>query len=158
MFWILVLVIVTMTSYSILEKKPIADFTFGSKTSSEYWLMFAEITKERKYFEEAGSYYRIPVFTPELHDLSGEEVILQGYYLPYSKIDTMIIISRYPNASCFFCGRAGIESVAMVEVERNGPRYRTDQRLAVKGKLKLNSTDLEQLAFIVTDAMVEELD
>ena len=69
--------------------------------------MFADISMERKFIEAAGAHYRVPVFTPSLLAHSGKEVVLTGYYLPYSKIDSVIIISRYPNASCFFCGQAG---------------------------------------------------
>ncbi len=125
--------------------------------SVDYWKKFAEITKERKYIEEASAYYRIPIFTPELLDLSGEEIMLSGYFLPYSRIDSVIIISRFPNASCFYCGMAGIESVAMVELGKGGQRFRTDQRLVVKGKLALNSTNVNKLAFVIEDARVEEL-
>ena len=125
--------------------------------SIDYWEMFAEIKKERKYIEEASAYYRIPVFTPELVDLSGQEVTLSGYFLPYSKVDSVIIISRYPNASCFFCGLAGIESVAMVELGKTMKQFRTDQRLVVRGNLLLNSTDVKKLAFVISKASVEEL-
>lgn len=128
-----------------------------SPPSVDYWQMFAGISKERKYIEEAGAYYRIPVFTPELQDLSGKEVTLSGYFLPYSKLDSVIIISRFPNASCFYCGLAGIESVAMVELGRNNTTYRTDQRLLVRGNLTLNSTNIQKLAFVLADATVEEL-
>ncbi|MCG8386233.1 MAG: hypothetical protein MJA30_11870 [Cytophagales bacterium] len=123
-----------------------------------YWEMFAGISLERKFVEEADAYYRIPVFTPILLDHTGKEVTLSGYYLPYSELDSVIIISRFPNASCFFCGRAGIESVAMVELDRiNRTSYYMDQRLTVRGKLVLNSTDIKKLAFVITDAFVEEL-
>ena len=97
-----------------------------------YWEMFAEISKKRTFVEEASAHYRIPVFTPELQDLSGKDIALRGYYLPYSTVDSVIIISRFPYASCFFCGRAGIESVAMVELVR------------------------PTLAFVLQDAVVQE--
>lgn len=122
----------------------------------DYWEKFAQIKKERKYIEEASAYYRIPVFTEELKALSGKEVILRGYYLPYSRLDSVIIISRYPNASCFFCGLAGVESVAMVEIDQEDPQYKMDQMLTVRGKLTLNSTDINKLAFVLEDALVGE--
>ena len=84
-------------------------------------------------------------------------MVLSGYFLPYSKLDSVIIISRYPNASCFYCGLAGIESVAMVEVSESDQQYRIDQRLIVKGKLALNSTNTKKLAFVIEDALIEKL-
>jgi len=118
--------------------------------------MFADISLERKYIEEAGAHYRIPVFSPSLLAQSGKEVVLTGYYLPFSKIDSVIILSRFPNASCFFCGQAGIESVAMVEIGEPGS-YKVDQRLSVRGKLVLNTEDVNRLAFILADATVEQV-
>jgi len=126
-------------------------------TSHEnYWLKFAEITRERTYIEEVGTHYLIPVFSPTLLSDEGTEITLTGYYLPYSRQDSVIILSRYPNASCFFCGQAGIESVAMVELV-DLKTYKTDQRLTVRGKLQLNNTDVDRLAFIIKEAEVEEL-
>ena len=127
------------------------------KPTVDYWQLFAGITQEDKILEEAGPNYRMPVFPPELVARSGDEVILSGYFLPYSKIDSVIILSRYPNASCFYCGLAGIESVAMVKIAENHPQFLMDQRLVVKGTLSLNNSDVNKLAFIIEDAIVEEL-
>jgi hypothetical protein len=131
----------------------------GPESSSiDYWKMFAGISKERKYIEEVSAYYRIPVFTPDLQAHVGKELTIKGFYLPYSKIDSVIIISRYPNASCFYCGQAGIESVVMVELGREVPKtFRMDELFLVKGKLLLNNSDINRLAFILTDATVEKL-
>ncbi len=126
--------------------------------SVDYWEIFAGISKERKYFEEVDTYYRVPVFTDELREKEGETIVLSGFFLPYSTEDSLIIISRYPNASCFFCGQAGVESVAMVELEvPNQNAYIMDQMLLVKGKLELNSTDINRLAFVIKEASVVEL-
>jgi len=122
----------------------------------DYWKVFEGISKERTYVEEVGAYYRIPIFTEELLALSGEEITLSGYYLPYSRLDSVIILSRYPNASCFFCGQAGIESVAMIELgSEDADLYRMDEMLLVQGKLSLNSSDIDKLAFVLTDAIIE---
>ncbi len=124
----------------------------------DYWKIFSGISLQRKFIDEADAYYRIPIFTSDLLALAGKEVTLNGYYLPYSKLDSVIIISRFPNAGCFFCGQAGIESVAMVELGRKSDNlYRMDQLIAVTGKLKLNANNINKLAFVITDASVKEL-
>lgn len=146
-----------MTFYFFQQREESKRQIISKSPPVDYWKMFAGISLERKFIEEADAYYRIPIFTPELLDHTGKEVTLSGYYLPFSEVDSVIIISRFPNANCFFCGRAGIESVAMVELERiNRKSYRTDQRLTVRGKLMLNSTNLKKLAFVIADASVEE--
>ena len=153
----IVLLIVAMTFYFFQQWEKSEREIISKSPPVDYWRMFAGISLERKFIEEADAYYRIPIFTSELLAHTGKEVTLSGYYLPYSKVDSVISISRFPNASCFFCGKAGIESVAMVELERiNRKSYHTDQRLTVSGKLLLNSTNFKKLAFVIADASVEE--
>lgn len=155
--WLSVSIVIIESIFLFYQQNEVSETEKISLPSVDYWLMFAKIKKERRYIEEVGAHYRIPVFTSEIQDLSGQEIILSGYFLPYSKLDSVIILSRYPNASCFYCGLAGIESVAMVEVGEISPRYRMDQRLIVKGKLTLNSTNIQKLAFVIENALVEEL-
>lgn len=127
--------------------------------SVDYWQMFSDISLKRTYFEEADAYYKIPVFTSDLLDLSETDITLTGYYLPYSDEDTVIILSNFPIASCFFCGKAGIESVVMVELEDpKQTSYKTDQILTVSGKLRLNSTNIKKLAFVIADAKVGQVE
>lgn len=147
----------TLTFYFFQQKeKTNQDISLESK-SMDYWKMFADISEERKFVEEEDTYYPMPVFTPTLLNLNDKEIKLSGYYLPYSQSDSVIIISRYPYANCFFCGGAGIESVAMVElVEASSETYSTDQILMVKGTLELNSTNFKKLIFVIKDATIEK--
>jgi len=154
---VLIFAIIVIAFFFFSQQDEVFELEENANPSTDYWKKFEKITQERKYIEEASAYYRIPVFTPELLDLSGKEITLSGYFLPYSRLDSVIILSRYPNASCFYCGLAGIESVAMVEVDESRLKYRTDQRLRVKGRLTLNATNIKKLAFVIEDALVEKL-
>ena len=153
-----VLLIAVMTFYFFSQSEESKrEKTVEASPLVDYWEMFAGISLKRKFIEEADAYYRVPIFTPILLDYTGKEVTLSGYYLPYSRIDSVIIISRFPNASCFFCGKAGIESVAMVELGEDATKsYQTDQKLIVKGELVLNATNFKKLAFVIANATVEE--
>ena len=149
-----VILVVAITFCFLFQKQERKREIIPENLAVNYWNMFAGITQERRFIEEADA--RVPIFTSVLQAHSGQEVTLTGNYLPYSKLDSAIIISRFPIANCFFCGKAGIESVAMVELEHASKHtYRTDQRLTVRGKLMLNSTNIKKLAFVITDASVE---
>ncbi|WP_462248446.1 DUF3299 domain-containing protein [Ekhidna sp.] len=156
--WISSFVFIVTLIYAIYQVKIFNEAEQSQELPTiDYWQEFAKVTKERKYIEEASAYYLFPVFTEELVKLSGKEVTLSGYYLPYSKLESAIILSRFPNANCFFCGRAGIESVAMIELEGRASNFRMDQRLTVKGKLMLNNSNVNKLAFVLEEASVVEL-
>jgi hypothetical protein len=149
--------IVAMVYFFVLERDNLSWHGATDETSIGYWKMFAEITTERTFVESAGRHYRLPVFTPEILAMEGQEIQLTGYYLPFSQLDSVIILSRFPNSSCFYCGKAGIESVAMVTLVNKAPTiFRTDQRLSVTGKLELNNASVDKLAFLITGAKVEE--
>ncbi|WP_255590365.1 hypothetical protein [Algoriphagus sp. NBT04N3] len=57
-------------------------------------------------------------------------------------------------AECFFCGAAGPESVAVVYLKAKPPRMKVDQIIEVRGILDLNATDVEEMTFIIRDAII----
>ena len=57
-------------------------------------------------------------------------------------------------SQCFFCGGGGPESVAEVNFAKDPGRFQVDDLITVKGKLKLNSDDLDHINFILTDAVL----
>ena len=156
MISVVVLISATVYFFSLQKQRQQQELTFEDQAGNN-WEMFSGITRERRYIEEANAYYRFPIFSQELKAKAGKEITISGYYLPYSKVDSVIIISRFPIASCFFCGKAGLESVAMVELEKAAKSsYRTDQILTVTGKLTLNSSDIKKLAFVIANASVRK--
>ena len=57
-------------------------------------------------------------------------------------------------SQCFFCGGGGPESVAEVNFATDPGRVKVDDLITVKGKLKLNTEDLDHINFILTDAVL----
>ena len=95
----------------------------------------------------------MPVFPAELKSLVGKEISLEGYYLPIDvPNEAYIIISKFPYSQCYFCGGAGPESIAEVKFKSKPSPFVADQFIRIKGKLKLNETDLEHGNFLVNDA------
>lgn len=125
----------------------------SAQTKVDMWAVFAKTKFEAKYEESLKEYIFAPVFPPDVKDLNGKEITIEGFYVPYDG-DDFIIISKYPQSQCFFCGGGGPESVAEVKFKGQVPKFRTDDLITVKGKLKLNEKDLEHMNFIVTDAVL----
>ncbi len=124
---------------------------------SDGWASFAKTKFETKYNEKAAEYFMMPVFPPELKALVGKEVSLEGYYMPIDvEGNSYIILSKFPYSQCFFCGGAGPETIAEVSFKIKPAKFEADQFIRVKGKVKLNETDLEHGNFILTDAVLVE--
>ena len=130
-------------------------FTGTSFAQTDGWVSFARTKFEAKYNEKAQEYFMSPEFPPELKNLVGKEINLEGYYLPIDvEGDAYIILSKFPYSQCFFCGGAGPESIAEISFKTKQNKFDADQYIRVKGKLKLNATDLEHGNFILEEAVV----
>lgn len=126
------------------------------KWEPEGWLLFLKVKFEPKFLKEHNAKYLIPVFNNAIKAREGTLVSLSGYYLPFKLEDNRLFLSKYPYAACFFCGGAGPESVVEVIFPAAKPKLKQDQVITVKGKLKLNDTDIDRLNFILEDAVVIE--
>jgi len=134
---------------------PILFFATSAFAQADGWASFAKTKFEAKYNEKAQEYFMFPEFPPDLKALVGKEINLEGYYLPIDVDgDAYIILSKFPYSQCFFCGGAGPESIAEVTFRSKPDRFEADQFIRVKGKLKLNPSDLEHGNFILEDAIV----
>ena len=128
--------------------------SFG-QTKFDAWDAFAKTKFEPKYYEKLGEYLFYPTFSAELKALVGKEITIQGFYVPFAPEDgNYIVLSKYPMSQCFFCGGAGPESIVEVNFARELPKFQIDDLVTVKGKLKLNTDDMDHVNFILTDAVL----
>jgi hypothetical protein len=57
-------------------------------------------------------------------------------------------------SQCFFCGGGGPESIAEVTFKVDPGKFQVDDLITVKGKLKLNASDIEHVNFILEEAVL----
>ena len=119
----------------------------------EGWQIFSSVEFYPKYFEEAGEELATPRFPDELKQLEGKEVELSGFYIPL-EMDSSIMLSALPYSSCFFCGGAGPETIAEIQIFPPPKDLSPDAFIRVKGKLKLNDWDLTHMNFILEEAKI----
>lgn len=122
----------------------------NAQTPAENWKTLSKLEYE-KSSDEYGEIY-LPKFVADIKALEGKEIELSGYIIPFDGMFSPdhLIISSLPVASCFFCGGAGPETVAEVYLKET-VKY-TAKKVIVKGKLVLNSSDVDQLMYILKDA------
>jgi len=120
--------------------------------SPNLWKVFEGVRFESKYIDEEKASFYIPQFGDELLQMEGKKYVVKGYYLPIDLSSDGLVLSRYPMATCFFCGEAGPESVMMVFPSKKLEGLRMDDELTFEGTLELNADDVYQLSFILKDA------
>lgn len=119
------------------------------------WTSLAQVTYKKEYDELLGIKVDKPIFSKELRKLEGQEIKLRGYIIPTEgfKSHKEFVFSAYPYASCFFCGKAGPETV--VEIQAKKEILYTSEPIEIKGRLVLNDEDINRLMFLLKD--VEKL-
>jgi len=109
--------IVMKTSISLLLfSLCIFCITLSAQPRNE-WRLFADMEFEEFFNEDIGTYDLKPVISDDILALEGQEVVLLGYIISSSKTDGFenVILSKFPFTSCYFCGNAGMETVAEIE-------------------------------------------
>lgn len=116
------------------------------------WRTLSKVTFEKKYDELLGFKVDVPVFSQAIQDLEGQIIEISGYIVPVEgyKSHTEFVFSAYPYNMCFFCGGAGPETVMEVTATE-AVKYSTE-RITLRGKLLLNSSNINRLMYILVDA------
>ncbi len=120
------------------------------------WINLADVSFEEKQMEDVELTYNHATFGESLKALAGQEVSITGYMIPMDPMGITFVLSRNPNATCFFCGGAGPETVLQIKVKPGKfKRYSVDDRLTFKGILRMHEKDIDSLTYVLEDA--EEL-
>ncbi|WP_276166414.1 hypothetical protein [Zobellia alginiliquefaciens] len=114
------------------------------------WDDLAKVDYTEKYFPTYDSNFLYPEFSQEIINLQGKEVTLSGYFLDVDPNGELIILSKNPLASCFFCGNGGPETAVELHFKTK-PNFNTDDVVLITGTLKLNKDDVEHFNYILTD-------
>ncbi len=122
------------------------------------WKAFAKVKFEPEFQEKEQHYLLVPKFDEQIKQLEGKQVKLKGFVMPFDYGDEpVIVLSKFPFSSCYFCGGAGPESVAEIFFEDEPLEFDTDTKITVIGTLRLNVEDISHMNFILEDSeLVEE--
>ncbi|MBK7231967.1 MAG: hypothetical protein IPH93_06830 [Saprospiraceae bacterium] len=122
--------------------------------SQSIWPILSQVKYKKIQDEQLGFEVDYPIFGSELRSLDGKWVQVKGYIIPTDgyKSHTEFVFSAFPYKSCYFCGGAGPETVMEIQAHQ-GIQF-TSEKIELKGRLKLNDSDLNRLMFILTDAEI----
>ncbi|MEM9025076.1 MAG: DUF3299 domain-containing protein [Bacteroidota bacterium] len=118
------------------------------------WKTLEDVRFTEKYSNEVEAYYYYPHFGPSVKALEGKELYLKGYMLALDPEAGFYLLSRYPMASCFFCGSGGPETIVQLNLQPGHRKFKMDQVVTMKGTLKLNKQDIHQCNYIFEDAVL----
>jgi hypothetical protein len=135
-----------MLSSSFINEEPI----------SVSWKTLEDVSFDKKWSKAEGMFLLIPNFGPNITQLKDKRILITGYMIPIDIETNYYVLSSNPYASCFFCGGAGPESVMSIKFKGKVKRFNTDDRVTLLGKLSLNKENLEELNYILEEAVLKQ--
>lgn len=134
----------------------VVDTTIFQKDKDGYydisWKQLAKVTFNEAFVDSMDAYVPFPVFHPEIKFLEGKKIKVKGYVIPIEETgdESILVLSAFPFTNCFFCGNAGPESVMDIKLKKKTKkRFKQDDIITFKGKLRLNDSDLYYLNYIL---------
>ena len=97
-------------------------------------------------------------FIAMIEELEGEEITLKGYVIPLSgrQAQSHFMFSAYPYNNCFFCGKAGPESVIEVFTKEDTKIPFSEKSITIKGIFEFTSRDASGVMFSLKEAELVE--
>jgi hypothetical protein len=115
------------------------------------WMILQRVNTRPVSIEGVEGFVPLPVFPEKIRGYDGRLVDIDGYVIPLDKSGKTVALSAYSMAECFFCGKAGPASVMTVKLKKADKKYKTDQLVTFRGRLRLNDKDPKELFYILED-------
>jgi hypothetical protein len=114
--------------------------TFTAQAQTNAWGSLMLTTTTQEFDPTLGMEVDIPNIHPAAKQLAGSEIELEGFILPLEgkKAQSHFMFSTFPINMCYFCGRAGPESVIEVFMKNGTTVPFTDNKIWLKGVLRIN--------------------
>lgn len=120
------------------------------------WDVLSQVTFEERFNKEQQAYFGYPTYSADLLAFHNREVVVTGHLIPFEPETGGYFLSANPNASCFFCGEAGPETVIALTIEDVTDEMVLDAVLTFRGKLLLNRKDIFQMNYRIPNAVLVE--
>ncbi|MCB0639483.1 MAG: hypothetical protein KDC54_22810 [Lewinella sp.] len=117
------------------------------------WETLADVTFEERMSNEWAMQYQRATFGDKISAYEGREIKVTGYMIPMDALGLTYVLSKNPQATCFFCGGGGPETVVQLQMDPAFiQRYATDTRMTFRGVLELHEDNLEQFNYVLREA------
>lgn len=96
--------------------------------------------------------------SPAVKAMQGTEMEVDGYIIPLTGklAQNHFMLSKFNEKMCFFCGKAGPETAMQVFLAGGKKIAYTDEKIKVKGILRINENDPSGLLYTLEAAQIIE--
>lgn len=126
--------------------------------SKDTWLTLGMVTFETSYDPEYMLETKKPKISSLVEKLDGKDIEVEGYIIPLTGQVTQshFMLSKFPQSTCFFCGKAGPETAMQVFMKESKKVKISERKVKVKGTLIINPKDASSLLYTLENAVIFE--
>jgi hypothetical protein len=127
--------------------------------SKDMWTTLGLVTFRTSYNPEYMMETKIPKISGAVEKIDGTIIEVEGYIIPLTGqiSQSHFMLSKFPQSTCFFCGKAGPETAMQVFMKNNQKVKITERKVKVKGTLLVNPKDASSLLYTLENAEIFEL-
>lgn len=130
----------------------------GLTQTGNIWNTLSLVTFETAYDPEYMLEIKKPKVSSLVEKLDGTVIEVEGYIIPLTGqiSQSHFMLSKFPQSTCFFCGKAGPESAMQVFMSNNTKIKISERKVKVRGTLIVNPKDASSLLYTLEDASITE--
>ena len=127
--------------------------------AKDMWTTLGLVTFRTTYNPEYMMETKIPKISGAVEKIDGTIIEVEGYIIPLTGqiSQSHFMLSKFPQSTCFFCGKAGPEKAMQVFMKNNQKVKITERKVKVKGTLLVNPKDASSLLYTLENAEIFEL-
>ncbi len=114
------------------------------------WKLLGVIKFVKKPHKEYGE-VNYPVVNPKLKSLNKKKIVMTGFIVPIDNEN--YALSKNVFASCFFCGKAGPETIMGLKF-RKPKKLKTDQYVTIEGIFRVNENNVDDWIYNAEDVVI----
>lgn len=116
------------------------------------WKLLGVIKYNKRPHKDFPEGVLFPKVNATLKMLQGKKVILTGFIVPID--NTSYALSKTVFANCFFCGKAGPETITGIKFRGKTPKLKTDTYATIEGTFRYNESDVDDWIYHLDDAVI----
>jgi len=130
----------------------------GITQAQDMWLQLGMVTFEKTFDPQYMIETQKPKVSITVEKLNGNEIEVEGYIIPLTGqiSQSHFMLSKFPQSTCFFCGKAGPETAMQVFMKSGKKVKISERKVKVKGTLNVNPQDATSLLYTLDNAIIIE--
>ncbi len=124
----------------------------------DMWQTLGLVTFKSSYDPNTFVETKIPKISAAIDKVDGTVITIEGFIIPLTGQVTQshFMLSKFPQSTCFFCGKAGPETAMQVFMKDNIKVKLTERKVKVTGTLLVNPKDASSLLYTLENATIIE--